>query len=211
MNQSYAERGYAGRGYTERGYDRDGQRRTTAGGVILAAVNILAVFLVVLGLYYWTGARAREKVTLAAAGCEPNLLSINVGCTTVQMLNSQYNKIANPVAQQVNAAVADYTANETHNLTAAETALKAEVTTENGFATSLARFPFPPFLAPTAKTLIRDMQAQAKLTAQQARSTSLIQMQSFNARVGAAGAAVETQLKLLSKTLAAPVTPNEEP
>jgi hypothetical protein len=202
---------YAGRGYTERGYARGGQKSTTAGGVILAAVNILAVFLVVLGLYYWTGASARMKVALAAAGCEPNLLSINVGCTTVQMLNSQYNKIANPAAQQVNAAVADYTASETHNLTAAEAALKAEVTTENGFATSLARFPFPPSVAPIATTLIRDMQAQAKLTAQQAQSTSLSQMQSFNARVGTAGAAVETQLKLLSKTLAAPVTPNEEP
>jgi hypothetical protein len=216
MNESYAERGYPDRGYTERGYTdrghaRGGQKSTTAGGVILAAVALLSTFLVVMGLYYATGARERHKAALAAAGCEPNLLSINVGCTTVQMLNSQYNSIANPVAQQVNAEVADYTASEMHNLTAAEAALKAEVTSENGFGTSLARFPFPPSVAPIAKTLIRDMQAQAKLTAQQARSSSLTQMQSFNGRAGVAGAAVETQLKLVSKTLAAPVTPNEEP
>jgi hypothetical protein len=206
MNESYAERGYTGRGYARRG-----QKSTRAGGVILAVINLVSVFLVILGLYYWTGADARMKVALAAAGCEPNLLSINVGCTTVQMLNSQYNKIANPVAQQVNAAVADYNASETHNLTAAEAALRAEVTTENGFATSLTRFPFPPSVAPIAKTLIRDMQTQAKLTAQQARSSSLSQMQSFNGRVGVAGAAVETELRLVSKALAAPVTPNEEP
>lgn len=211
MNESYAQRGYAERGYTERGRARGGQKSTTAGGVILAAVNLLAAFLVILGLYYWTGAGARHKAALAAAGCEPNLLSINVGCTTVHMLDSRYNSIADPVAQQMSADLADYTASETHSLTAAETALRAEVTLENGFDTSLARFPFPPFIAPMAKTLIRDMQAQATLTAQQARSSSLTQMRSFNGRAGAAGAAVETELKLVSTALAAPVTPNEEP
>jgi hypothetical protein len=226
MNESYARRGYAERGYTERGYTergytdrgyadrgraRGGQRSTTAGGVILAVAACLSAFLVIMGLYYAAGDRARYKAALAAAGCEPNLLSINVGCTTVQMLDSRYKSIANPVAQQVNAEVADYTASESHSLTTAEAALRAEVTSENGFAASLARFPFPPSVAPTAKTLIRDMQAQAKLTAQQARSSSLSQMQSFNSRVGAAGAAVETQLRLVSTALAAPVTPNEEP
>jgi hypothetical protein len=211
MNESYARRGYAERGYAEPGHARGGQKSTTAGGVILAALNLLAAFLVVLGLYYWTGAGERHKVALAAAGCEPNLLSINVGCTTVQMLNSRYKSIANPVSQQVNAEVADYTNSEMHNLTAAEAALRAEVTSENGFDTSLARFPFPPSVAPIAKTLIRDMQAQAKLTAQQARSSSLSQMRSFNGRFRVAGAAVVTELRLVSKALAAPVTPNEEP
>jgi hypothetical protein len=206
MNESYARRGYA-----ERGHARGGQKSTTAGGLILAAAALLSTFLVVLGLYYATGARERHKVVLAAAGCEPNLLSINVGCTTVQMLNSRYKSIANPVNQQVNDEVADYTASEMHNLTAAEAALSAEVTSENGFGTSLARFPFPPSVAPIAKTLIRDMQAQAKLTAQQARSSSLRQMRSFNGRAGITGATVVTELRLVSKALAAPVTPNEEP
>ena len=206
MSESYAERGYA-----DRGRARGGQRSTTAGGVILAVAACLSTFLVILGLYYAAGDRARYKVVLAAAGCEPNLLSINVGCTTVQMLNSQYKSIANPAIQQVNADAADYTASETHSLTAARAALTAEVASANGFDKSLARFPFPPFIAPTAKTLIRDIQAQAKLTAQQARSSSLSQMQSFNGRAEAAGAAVRTELRLVSKALAAPVTPNEEP
>ena len=127
------------------------------------------------------------------------------------MLNSQYKRIANPVIQQVNADVTDYTASEMRNLTAAEAALRAEVTAENGFDTSLARFPFPPSAAPIAKTLIRDIQAQAKLTAHQARSASLSQMRSSNGRAGVAGAAVRTELGLVSKALQAPVTPNEEP
>jgi hypothetical protein len=206
MNESYAERGYA-----ERGYARGGQKSTRAGGVILAAIALLSTILVILGLYYATGTGERHKKALAAAGCEPNLLSVNVGCTTVQMLTSQYNGIAGPAIQQLNSDVADYNASEMHNLTGAEAALRAEVTLENGFATSLAGIPFSPFVAPTAKTLTQDIQAQAKLTAQQARSSSLSQMRSFNDRVRVADAAVRTELGLLSKAVKTPVTPNEEP
>jgi hypothetical protein len=216
MNESYAERGYAERGNAERGNAergnaRGGQNSTRAGGVILKAVALLSTFLVIWGLYYATGTGERHKVALAAAGCEPNLLSINVGCTTVQMLNSQYKSIANPVIQQMNADVADYTAGEMHNLTAGEAALRAEVTLENGFDTSLSRFPFPPSVAPIAKMLIRDIQAEAKLTAQQARSSSRTQLRSFNHRVDIAGTAVRTELALVAKALSSPVTPNEEP
>ena len=131
MNESYAERGYPGRGYAERGYaaDRQGRpeehhrRRCHTRGCCPPVF-----FPGGPGPVLLDRRRRTSKVALAAAQCEPNLLSINVGCTTVQMLNSQYKNIADPVAQQVNADVADYTASETHNLTAAETALKAEVT-----------------------------------------------------------------------------------
>lgn len=206
MNESYA-----GRGYAERGYATGGQNSTRTGGFILGAVALLSALLVILGLYYAAGDRERHKVALAAAECEPNLLSINVGCTTVQMLNSRYKSIANPVVQQVNADAAAYGANERRNLTAAEAALRAMVTVENGFGTSLARFPFPPAVAPMAKTLIQANQAGAKLIAEQARSSSLPQLRSFNHRVKAAGAAVQTDMKLLSKALESRPTPNQEP
>jgi hypothetical protein len=217
----YAERGYAERGNSERGYaergngergnGRGGQTSTRAGGVIIKAVSLLSTFLVIWGLYYATGTGERHKVALAAAGCEPNLLSVNVGCTTVQMLNSQYKSIANPVIQQMNVDVADYTVDEMHNLTSAELALKAEVTLEDGFDTSLSRFPFPPSVAPIAKVLVRDIQAEAKLTAEQARSSSLAQLRSFNHGVDMAGTAVRAELALVAKAISAPVTPNEEP
>jgi hypothetical protein len=209
--RGYAERDRAQRGYAERQSAGGGQKSTRTGGVILAALAVFSTFLVLWGLYYATGTGERHKVALAAAGCEPNLLSNNVPCVTVQMLDSQYKSIANPVIQQVNADVADYTANEMHNLTAAEAALGAEVTTETGFDTSLAGFPFPPSIAPIAKTLIRDIRTQVKLTAQQARSSSLSQMRSFDGQVGVAGAAVRTELGLVAKALKRPVTPAQEP
>jgi hypothetical protein len=209
--RGYRERGHNERGYDERAPGRDGQKSTRSGGVLLAAISLFSTFMVLWGLYYATGTGARHKVALAAAQCEPNLLSNNFPCGTVGTENVWYEKLVNPIIQQMNADVADYTVNERHDLTAAQAALRAEVTLENGFASSLARFPFPPFIAPITRTLIRDIQAQAKLTAQQAGSPTLRRMRSFDGLVGAAGAAVRTELGLVRKTLTAPVTPNEEP
>jgi hypothetical protein len=221
MSESYARRGYARRGYAEReytereygrgGYTGGGDKSTRTGGVIVAAVSVLSTFLVLWGLYYAAGIGPRHQRALAAAQCEPNLLSVNVECTTVPVLNSQYNGIANPAIQQVNADVALYTANETVNLTTAETALTAEVTVEKGFVHSLVSFPFPPSVAPKAEALIRAISAQAKLTTEQARSSSLAQMQSFNSQISAASAVVRTDLTLVHTTLEKPVTPNMEP
>jgi hypothetical protein len=216
MSESYARRGYTERGYTERGYTergdtRGGDKSTRTGGVIVATVSVLSTFLVLWGLYYAAGIGPRHQRALAAAQCEPNLLSVNVECTTVPVLNSQYKAIANPAIQQINADVALYSANETLNLTAAEAALSAQVTAMNGFDKSLARFPFPPSVAPKAEALMRAVSAQAKLTAEQARSSSLAQMRSFNSQISAASAVVRTDLTLVLTTLEKPVTPNMEP
>lgn len=82
---------------------------------------------------------------------------------------------------------------------------------ENGLDTSLARFPFPPAVAGSAKALIQSTRALAALTAEQARSSSLIQLRSFNGRVEAASATVQNELKLVQKTLAGRPTVNQEP
>jgi hypothetical protein len=211
MSESYARRGYAERGYTERGNTRGGDKSTRTGSVIVAAVSVLSTFLVLWGLYYATGIGPRHQRALAAAQCEPNLLSVNVECTTVPVLNSQYKAVANPAIQQINADVALYSANETLNLTAAESALSVEVIAMNGFDKSLARFPFPPSVAPKAEALMRAVSAQAKLTAEQARSSSLAQMRSFNSQISTASGVVRTDLTLVLTTLEKPVTPNMEP
>ncbi len=226
MSESYARRGYADRGYAqrgpaqrgpaqrgpaERGPARGGDKSTHSGGVIVAAVSVLCAFLVLWGLYYASGIGPRHQRALAAAQCEPNLLSVNVECTTVPVLNSQYKGIANPAIQQINADVALYSANETLSLTSAEAALSAEVTVMNGFDKSLAKFPFPPSVAPKAEALIRAISAQAKLTAEQARSSSLAQMRSFNSQISVASGVVRTDLTLVLSTLEKPVTPNMEP
>jgi hypothetical protein len=184
-------------------YARRGQEETS-GRVILMVSSSLAALLVIAGLIYATGTSERHKAALAAAGCEPNLSPSGLQCTTAQMLASQYMAIMTPVIQQLNADVAAYTANERDNLAAAEVALEAEVTSEQAFDTRLAGIAFPPTIAPIAEALIQASQALAKLTAEQARSSSLTQLRSFNHQVQVASAAVQTDMKLIRKALDSP-------
>jgi len=197
--------------YATGGYPTVGQEDTTVGGVIVSAMSILAAVLVIAGLAYATGTGARHKAALAAAECEPNLSPSGLQCTTVAMLTSQYTAIMNPARQQLNTDAAAYTANEEHHLAAAESALTAIVAAEHALDTRLTSFPFPPALAPVASALLQADQALATLTAEQARSSSLTQLRSFNPRVDLASAAVQAEMTLLRKALAVPPTANQEP
>ena len=183
-------------------YARGGQPNNIAGGVILILSSLLAALLVVAGLMYALGTSARHEAAITAAGCEPGLAPAGLQCTTAQMLTSQYMTIVTPSSQQLATDMAAYTANETRNLAAAETALTAEWTAERAFDTNLAAIQFPLAMAPTARTLIQANQARAKLTAEQAKSTSLTQLRSFNHQVQRASAAVQADMKLLTKALA---------
>lgn len=196
---------------TSETFARGGQQQTTAGSVLIVVMSCLAAFLVVAGLFYAAGTGGRHKAALAAAGCEPNLSPSGLPCTTMQMLVSRYTAIATPTLQQLSTDVAAYTASERHRLGAAEAALLAEVTSENAFDTSMARFPFPPAVMPIAKALIRAMHAVAVVTAQQARSSSLFQMRSFNEKVQAASTIAQTDLKLIRMALGTPPTASQEP
>ena len=179
--------------------------------VIVVVISALAAVLVIAGLSYAAGTGERHRAALAAAGCEPNLSPSGLPCTTAQMLVSRYLTISTPVIQQLATDMAAYTANERHHLAAAEAALTAEVTVEKAFGTSLARFPFPPAIAPMAKALIQANQARARLTAEQARSSSRSRLRSFNHRVKAAGRAVRTEMKIVRKALGSPPTASQEP
>jgi hypothetical protein len=59
-------------------------------------------------------------------------------------------------------------------------------------------------ITPIAKALIQAGQARATLTAEQARSSSLTKLRSFNHRVQVASAAVRAEMTLLRKALDAP-------
>jgi hypothetical protein len=192
-------------------YATVGQEDTTVGGVIVIAMSILAAVLVIAGLAYAAGTGGRHKAALAAAECEPNLSPSGLQCTTVQMLTSQYTAIMNPAMQQLNTDAAAYAASQRRHLAAAESALTAIVAAEHALDSKLAGFPFPPAVAPTAKALVYANQALATLTAEQARSSSLAQLRSFNPRVDAASAAAQTQMKLLHQALAVPPTVGQEP
>jgi len=221
-------------------YSNRRHERTTAGGVILVASSVLAAFLVTAGLIYAVGASGRHKAALAAAGCEPSLFISGLPCTTQQMLISQYEGIVTPASKQLTADMAAYHANERHNLVAAEAALTAELATEqaldnslaavtftpqnrakanalitnaesNGNPVPLAAVTFTPQITVIADALVQANQALATLIAEQARSSSLRQLRSFNHRVQVASAAVQADMKLLAKAVAAPLTANQEP
>jgi hypothetical protein len=231
MNESYASPGYGGRGFAERGYgergfdrggydrgdydggggDRAGDKSTIAGGVILGVLATLSGILVILGLFYATGTTERHKAAMAAGDCEPNLMSTNVGCTTVQMMVSRYNGITNPAIAQLNADVAAYTAAENHSLGTAEGAVRAELATAIELARNLGQMPFAFFAEPQAKVTILAIQARIRLMNEQAASTSLTQLRSFNSRMSAVGTTIQTDLKLLRTDVEHHPTASQEP
>jgi hypothetical protein len=78
-----------------------------------------------------------------------------------------------PANRRLDAEVDAFTDHQHQDLAAAEAALRAEAATERRFDRQLARMPFPPSLASTARALIRANQQRVMLTLQQATSTSL--------------------------------------
>jgi hypothetical protein len=222
MSESYAPGGYAS----------GGEEDTRAGGFIVMVASVLSAVLVLAGLIYATGTSTRHNAAVLAADCEPSLFISGLPCTTQQMVIGQYEATVNPAIKLLTADTAAYQANEKHHIVAAEAALTAEVATEQGLDTSLAAMAFTPqnraralslitmaaSTVPTAAitftpqmtvavdALLQANQALAKLTAQQARSTTLTEMRSFNARAAAAGTTVQTDMKLLQKAVDAPLT-----
>ena len=207
------------------------QRMETVGRVIIVAVSLLSAFLVIAGLIYAAGTGARHNAAIAAAGCEPTLFISGLPCTTLPMIASQYQTIVTPVTQQLTTEMAAYAVNQRHDLAAAQAALSAEVATEQAFDNNLAAMTFTPQnehaadvliqnatsngatvplssalftpqLTVIANTLIQANQALATLLTEQARSSSLTQLRSFNHRVKVARAAVRTEMNLLLKALA---------
>jgi hypothetical protein len=158
-----------------------------------------------MGLIYALGTPARHRAALAQAGCEPSLSPAGVQCTTAQMLTKQFLAIVVPARQQLSADQAAYSGDvRRSNLAKAQTALTAEVVSERTFDTSLAHITFPPAVMTIAKALIRANEARATLTAKQAQSTTIVQVRSFNRRVGVAGVDVEKEVKLIRTALASP-------
>lgn len=221
--------------YAQGGYTRAGTERT--GGVILVAVSCLSAVLVIAGLIYATGTGPRHNAAVLAAGCEPSLFISGLPCVTQQMVISQYEATVNPAIKQLTADTAAYRINENRHLVAAEAALTAEVATEQALDSSLAAMTFTPQnmananalntnaasngnnmpsgaitftprMTVVADALIQADQALATLTAEQARSTSLTQLRSFDPRVAAASATLETDVKLLRAAVNAPLATN---
>jgi hypothetical protein len=216
------------------------EEETAVGGVLLAAISILAGILVLAGLFYALGDHARNKTALALNDCVPSLSKSGLPCNTQQMVLSQFQGIVTPAGKQVNADMVAYRVNEGRHLAAAEAALTSEVATEQALDNSLAAVAYTPqnyanainlitlaadagtntpsaaiLLTPQttvmADALTRANQALAKLTAEQAKSTTLTQLRSFNDRVDAANATVLADINAIHKVLEVPPTAAQEP
>jgi hypothetical protein len=121
------------------------------------------------------------------------------------MLAADYAALLAPASQQLTTDAAAYEANEGAHLAVAEAALTAEAATERSLGRSLAAFPFPPAIAPIAKGLIQANQARAALTAEQASSTTLTRLRSFNRQIQLANAAVQKEMTLVRTAVDAPL------
>jgi hypothetical protein len=190
---------------TSETYAEAGRPGVTLGGVIITAVSCLSALLLIAAIIYAAGTGAREQSALTAAGCEPTLTPLMQPCTTQPILAGQYLALITPAAQQLATDAAAYDASEGDNLAVAEAALKAEVTSERALDARLGALALPPAIVPLAKALISANEARATLTAEQARSSSLTQMRSFNHRVQLATAAVEADMKLVRAAVDTPV------
>jgi hypothetical protein len=190
---------------TSETYAEGSRRQLTAGGIMIMISSCLSALLLIAAIIYALGTGGREQAALAAAGCEPTLTPSMQPCTTQPILASQYLAVITPATQQLNIDAAAYASSEGDHLAVAEAALKAEVTSERALDASLTAFAFPPAIAPLARALISANQARATLTAEQAQSSSLSRMRSFNHPVQLADAAVETEIKLVAAAVDAPL------
>ena len=190
---------------TSETYAEGSRRRLTAGGIMITISSCLSALLLIAAITYALGTSGRERAALAAAGCEPTLTPSMQPCTTQPILASQYLAVITPATQQLTTDAAAYAASEGDHLAVAEAALKAEVTSERALDASLTAFAFPPAIAPLARALINANQARATLTAEQAQSSSLSRMRSFDHRAQLADAAVQTAMKLVRAAVDAPL------
>ncbi len=220
--------------YARETYARGGQEDTRTGAVILIGSSALAGLLVLLALIYAAGTGQRHQAAMIAADCEPSLFISGLPCITRQMEISQYEGIVPPASKLLNADVAAYRANEEGDLVAAEAALTSEVATEqaldnslaavtftpqnrattlslitkaasNGGSVPMAAVTFTPQITVVVDVLLRDDQALVKLTAEQARSSTLTQLRSFDHRVQVATAAVQIEMNLVHKAVESPL------
>lgn len=196
---------------TSYSYARGGEDSTFIGGVIIAIVASLSAFLVLLGLVYAAGTPGRHQQALANAGCEPNLSPNGLACTTVWQLEGRWTALTTTAFGQLNTDVAAYDTDEFQNLAAAKVALTAELTTARTLDHTLAQFPFPPDVVARANALQMAIRARVGLIVEQLKSSSLVQLRSFNAQIDAGAAAIQKDVSLVHAILYIRPTAAQEP
>jgi hypothetical protein len=112
--------------------------------------------------------------------------------------------MAAPADQALTAEAAAYTHNQRHDLAAAKSDLRREIKTENAFDDQAGDFTFPNAAVAAGAALVQADAKRVKLLTLQAKSTSLRQLRSLNARDQAADAAVAAQVRVIRQDLGLP-------
>jgi hypothetical protein len=159
---------------------------------MIVAASLLAALLVVPAVIY--AFAPRQSGASSAPGA----------ASTLSSSAARYLAIATAANHRLEIANDGYKRDELANLAAAKANLRSEVATETSFDEQLAQIPFPLSIASIVRALILSNERRGTLTARQARSTSLAQLRSFDARHRAKDAAVEVQVRLLRKALHLP-------
>ena len=159
---------------------------------MILVASLLAALLVVLAVVYAFVPRQ------SGASSSPGAAS------TLSPSAARYLAIATAANHRLEIANDGYKKDELSNLAAAQADLRSEVATETSFDEQLAQIPFPLGIASIVRALILANEQRGTLTARQARSTSLAQLRSFDARHRAKDAAVEVQVRLLRRALHLP-------
>ena len=160
----------------------------------MVTASVIATVLVVLAILVLFAPRQQGAPPAPPAPAAPAL----------SPAAARYQSIASAANHRLEVANDAYKKDELSTLAAARADLRSEVATETSFDEQLAQIPFPLSDSSIVRALILANQQRGALTARQARSTSLAQLRSFDARHEATDAAVEVQVRLLRRALHLP-------
>lgn len=154
-----------------------------------------------------TGLLALILLTASCTGGE-QAAGTRTAASRARTLAAAYLAIAQPANHRLDTEVDGFTDHEHAGVAAAESDLRAEAATEQRFDRLLSKIRFPPRIAVTARALIQANARRIALTLRQARSSSVTGLLSFARRHRAAGAAVETQVRIIRRDLGLPPPQN---
>jgi hypothetical protein len=115
-----------------------------------------------------------------------------------------YLAIARPANHRLDVEFDGYADHEHDDLAEAKRDLLAQAATERHFDRQVLLLRLPPWIAMTARALVRANTARISLTQRQARATSLASLRGFDHRRHSADAAVEKQARQIRQFLGLP-------
>lgn len=179
-----------------------GRRRTSQATV--AAIGVVGGLAVLAGGCSSGQSSAASSQPQASPAAASSPVTTGISGAELRGLARQYLKIATPANHLLDVENDGYGDNEHDNLAAARKDLLGEIATEHTFDRQILAIRFPAAIEAVARKLVTSNNARVALTAQQARSTSLAQLRSFDKRHAAANAGLEDEVRQIRVLLRLP-------